>query len=151
MRKQYGIATGCPLRTGSLEPRADGRLSAKATAKRLGITPSLVQLWVQHGVLACDQRCPCSKQWIQLTDADIARLDGSADVSGLPTLTEVAEGTGMDRDAVWAHVRQDEYIAFRTRRGRGQWEWRLKEQPVGTEISPPNSVGGDRYEGEQYG
>lgn len=68
MRKQYGIPTGCPIRTGSLEPRADGRISAKAAAKRLGVTPSLVQIWVQHGVIACDQRCPCSKQWIQLTD-----------------------------------------------------------------------------------
>ena len=44
MRKQHGIPTGCPIRTGSLEPRADGRLSARAAATRLGVTPSLVHL-----------------------------------------------------------------------------------------------------------
>lgn len=151
MRKQYGIPTGCPIRTGSLEPRADGRISAKAAAKRLGVTPSLVQIWVQHGVIACDQRCPGSKQWIQLTDADIARLDGSADISGLPTLTEVGEEMGLERDAVWARVRQGDYIAFRTPRGRGQWEWRLKERSGANEITPSNAVGGDRHGGEHYG
>lgn len=151
MRKQYGIATGCPIRTGSLEPRADGRLSAKAVAKRLGISPSLVQIWVQHGILACDQRCPCSKQWIQLTDADIARLDGSAEVGGLPTLTEVAEDMGVERDAVWARVRRGNYIAFRTTRGCGQWEWRLKERSATDEMAPSNAVGGNRHGTEQFG
>jgi DNA invertase Pin-like site-specific DNA recombinase len=151
MRKQHGIPTGCPIRTGPLEPRADGRISAKAAARRLGVTPSLVQVWVQHGVLACDQRCPCSKQWIRLTDADVARLDGSADMSGLPTLTEVAEDTGLERDAVWARVRQGDYIAFRAPRGRGQWEWRLKERPAGNEPVPPCAIGKDRHRGEQYG
>jgi hypothetical protein len=151
MRKQHGIPTGCPIRTGSLEPRADGRLSARAAATRLDVTPSLVHLWVRHGIIRCDQRCRCSKQWVQLTDVDITRLDGSADVSGLPTITEVAEETGLERDAVWARVRQGDYIAFRTSRGRGQWEWRLKERPVSDDIAPSAAVGGKRYGGEQYG
>ena len=151
MRKQYGIPTGCPLRTGSMEPRGDGRISARAAAKRLGVTPSLVQVWVQHGVIACDQRCPCSKQWIRLTAADLVRLDGSANVRGLPTLTAVAEETGLDRDAVWARVRQGDYLAFRTPRGHGQWEWRLKERSATKERAPSRAVGGDRQKGEQYG
>jgi hypothetical protein len=151
MRKQHGIPTGCPIRTGSLEPRADGRLSARAAATRLGVTPSLVHLWVRHGIITCDQRCRCSKQWVQLTDADITRLDGSADVSGLPTLTEVAEETGLERDAVWARVRHGDYIAFRTPRGRDQWEWHLKERPASNNIAPPCAVGGDRDGGKQYG
>ena len=106
---------------------------------------------MRHGIIRCDQRCRCSKQWVQLTDADITRLDGSADVSGLPTITEVAEETGLERDAVWARVRQGDYIAFRTSRGRGQWEWRLKERPVSDDIAPSAAVGGKRYGGEQYG
>jgi hypothetical protein len=151
MRKQHGIPTGCPIRTGSLEPRADGRLSARAAATRLGVTPSLVHLWVRHGIITCDQRCRCSKQWVQLTDADITRLDGSADVRGLPTLTEVAEETGLEREAVWARVRHGDYIAFRTPRGRDQWEWHLKERPASNNIAPPCAVGGDRDGGKQYG
>jgi hypothetical protein len=151
VRKQHDIPTGCPIRTGSLEPRADGRLSAKAAATRLGITSSLVHLWVQHGIIRCDQRCRCSKQWVELTDADITRLDGSADVEGLPTVTDVAEETRLDRDAVWARVRQGDYIAFRTSRGRGQWEWRLQERRASDDIAPSSAIGGKRHGGEQYG
>ena len=79
------------------------------------------------------------------------RLDGSADVSGLPTVTEVAEETGLDRDAVWARVRQGDYIAFRTSRGRGQWEWHLKERPASDGTALPCAIGGDRDGGKQYG
>jgi DNA invertase Pin-like site-specific DNA recombinase len=151
VRKQHGIPTGCPIRTGSLEPRADGRLSARAAATRLGVTPSLVHLWVQHGIIRCDQRCRCSKQWVELTDADITRLDGSADVEGVPTVTEVAEETGLDRDAVWARVRQGDYIAFRSSRGHGQWEWHLQERRASDDIAPSSAIGGKRHGGEQYG
>ncbi|GLR82644.1 recombinase family protein (plasmid) [Azospirillum oryzae] len=129
MRKRYRIATGCPIQTGSPDPRADGRVSAKAAAQRLGVSRSLVHLWIQHGIIPCDQRCSCSKLWVRLTEADVTRLDGSADVSGLPTLTEVAQATKLQREAVWARVRQGDYVAFRTPRGQGQWEWRLKIAP----------------------
>lgn len=151
MRKQYRIPTGCPIRTGSMEPRADGRVSACAAAQRLGISRALVHLWVQHGVISCDQRCSCSKLWVRLTDADVARLDGSAKVSGLPTLTEVTEATGLEREAVWTRVRQSDYAAFRTSRGRGQWEWRLQERSALRETAPPGAIDGNRERGEQYG
>ena len=111
-------------------PRADGRISAKTAAERLGVSPALVQIWTQHGVLSCDQRCTGSKLWIRLTDDDIARLDGSADVSDLPSLTELMNETGLPRDTLWSQVRRGLYTAFRTSRGRGQWEWRLLRQPI---------------------
>ncbi|GAA4246867.1 hypothetical protein GBZ26_13175 [Azospirillum formosense] len=151
MRKRHRIATGCPIRTGSSDPRADGRISAKTAAHRLGVSPPLVHLWTQHGIIPCDQRCSRSKLWVRLTDADIARLDGSADVSGLPTITDVVEATGLEREAVWARVRNGDYIAFRTSRGRGQWEWRLEERPAADEAVPPCPVAGNRKGGEQYG
>jgi hypothetical protein len=151
MRKLYAIPTGCPIRTGSMEPRADGRCSGRAAARRLGVSASLVHLWVQHGIISCDQRCSRSKLWVRLTDTDIARLDGSADVSGLPTLTEVAEATGMEREAIWKRIRQGDYIAFRTSRGRGQWEWRLQEHPAADETASPGSIDGNQQRGKQYG
>jgi DNA invertase Pin-like site-specific DNA recombinase len=151
MRKLYAIPTGCPIRTGSMEPRADGRCSGRAAARRLGVSPSLVHLWVQHGIISCDQRCSRSKLWVRLTDTDIARLDGSTDVSGLPTLTEVAEATGMEREAIWARVRRGDYVAFRTSRGRGQWEWRLQEHPAAGETASPCSIDGNQQRGKQYG
>ena len=151
MRKLYAIPTGCPIRTGSMEPRADGRCSGRAAARRLGVSPSLVHLWVQHGIISCDQRCSRSKLWVRLTDTDIARLDGSADVSGLPTLTDVAEATGMEREAIWTRVRQGDYIAFRTSRGRGQWEWHLQEHPAAGETASPGSIDGNHQRGKQYG
>ena len=151
MRKLYAIPTGCPIRTGSMEPRADGRCSGRAAARRLGVSASLVHLWVQHGIISCDQRCSRSKLWVRLTDTDIARLDGSADVSGLPTLTEVAEATGMEREAIWTRIRQGDYIAFRTSRGRGQWEWRLQEHPAAGETASPGSIDGNQQRRKQYG
>lgn len=151
IRKQHAIPTACPVRTGSLERRADGRVSARVAAERLGISPSLVQVWVQHGVLSCDQRCPGSKQWVRLTTEDITRLDGSAEPTGLPTLTQVVEETGLERDAVWERVRQGDYIAFRTPRGRGQWEWRLKANRATKRNAEPSAVGPNRQKEQQYG
>lgn len=151
IRKQHAIPTACPVRTGPLEPRADGCVSARAAAERLGVSASLVQVWVQHGVLSGDQRCPGSKQWVRLTTEDITRLDGSAEPTGLPTLTQVVEETGLERDAVWERVRQGDYIAIRTPRGRGQWEWRLKANPATERNAAPCALRGKRQEEQQYG
>lgn len=148
MRKQHGIPTGCPIVTGTLTPRGDGRFSAEGAAARLGVTPSLIQLWAQHGVLACDQRCRYSKLWVRLTAADIARLDGSAEVSALPTLSMVAQTTGLGREEIWAKIKAGNYVAYRTPRGRGQWEWRLDET---THPVPPSAVGGDHQTEQHYG
>jgi DNA invertase Pin-like site-specific DNA recombinase len=144
VRKQYAIPTACPIRTGRPAPRADGRVSAKTAAERLGISRSLVQVWTRHGVLECDQRCACSKLWVRLTETDITRLDGSADVAGLPTLTEVMDTAGLTRDEVWGRVRQGDYVAYRTPRGREQWEWRLRR-------TDPSAVGANQHEGQHYG
>ena len=127
MRKLYAIPTGCPIRTGSMEPRADGRCSGRAAARRLGVSPSLVHLWVQHGIISCDQRCSRSKLWVRLTDTDIALLDGSADVSRLPTLTECAPGDG---DGARGHM--ETYPARRLHRL--------------SDLTPPRSVGVERQE-----
>ncbi len=63
MRKQHGIPTGCPLKPDPAAARADGLVSSRMAAERLQVSPSLVNLWVRHGVLEHDQRVQASKAW----------------------------------------------------------------------------------------
>jgi hypothetical protein len=101
-------------------------------------------------VLRCDQRCPGSKLWVRITAEDVARLDGSADVTELPTVTELMETTGLQRDALWAAVQQGNYLAYRTPRGQGQWEWRLKSStPTESQVTS-FAIHSDRQEEQQY-
>jgi Recombinase zinc beta ribbon domain len=139
MRKEHGIASACPLHTRGVVERADGMVPAKLAARRLGVSPSLLHVWVRHGVLAHDQRLPASRVWVRLTGDDQARLDGSSPVTRtLPRFAEVRRAERLPREALWQRVRRGEYQAFRARRGQG-WEWRLLH-------SPASAVGREREE-----
>ena len=130
MRKQHGIATACPLSTRDAAPRADGLIPAKAAAQRLGVSPSLIHVWVGHGVLDHDQRRSSSKVWVRLSEDDLARLNGSSALGpDLPSLEQVMRGEGISRDAVWNRVRHGEYRAFRVAHGRC-WAWHLQHLTV---------------------
>jgi DNA invertase Pin-like site-specific DNA recombinase len=130
MRKQHGIATACPLHTREAAQRADGLVPVKAAAQRLAVSASLVHLWVQHGVLAHDQRRSASRVWVRLDEDDLARLDGSSPlVLHLPSFGAVMRAERLSGDALWDRVRHGEYRAFRARHGQC-WEWRLQRSPA---------------------
>jgi hypothetical protein len=130
MRQQHGIATACPLSTRNATPRADGLIPASAAARRLGISPSLIHVWVGHGVLDHDQRRASSKVWVRLGEDDLARLDGSSALGpDLPSLKQVIRSQGLARDALWKRVRQGEYRVFRVAHGQG-WAWHLQPLTV---------------------
>jgi DNA invertase Pin-like site-specific DNA recombinase len=132
MRKQHGIATSCPLHTCSSEPRADGLMPVKAAAQRLGVSSSLVHVWVRHGVIGYDQRQSASRIWVRMSGDDLARLDGSSPIAlNLPSLTEVMRAERLSRDALWDRVRSGEYQAFRVQQGRC-WAWRLQRSAPST-------------------
>ncbi len=141
MRKEHGIASACPLHTREAVERADGMVPAKVAAQRLGVSPSLLHVWVRHGALAHDQRLSASRVWVRLTSDDQARLDGSSPVAHtLPRFAEVRRAERLSTEALWERVRRGEYQAFRTRRGQG-WEWRLLHPPasdVGREREEPH-------------
>jgi DNA invertase Pin-like site-specific DNA recombinase len=142
MRKQHGIPTACPLHTREAAARADGLMPAAAAAKRLGISPSLIHVWVAQGVLAHDQRQSASRVWVRLDAGDLARLDGDSPlVACLPGFEEVMRAEQLSREELWERVRRGEYSAFRARHGRC-WEWRLQR-------SPASNVGCDRKEPTQ--
>src|SRR3954467_14282911 len=148
MRKQHGIATACPLSTRDAIPRADGLIPAKAAAQRLGVSPSLIHVWVGHGVLDHDQHRPSSKVWVRLSEDDLARLDGSSALGpDLPSLGQVMHREGFSRDALWDRVRQGEYRAFRVAHGQG-WEWRLQRQI--TPGQPAGSAGPSTEQARSY-
>lgn len=140
MRKQYRITTACPVNTKQTVARADHLMPVKTAAQLLAISPSLVQLWVQHGVLAYDQRRPASKLWVQVTAKDITRLNGSTRERGLLTRNTVTKQHGIPGAAVWDLVRTGRYVAYRIAQGQ-RWEWRFKraadpnkQMPVQTDI-----------------
>jgi hypothetical protein len=51
---------------------------------------------------------------------------GDANVTGLPTVSEVAAQACTTRSAIWQRVRDGEFVAYRSVRGQDQWEWRLQ-------------------------
>jgi DNA invertase Pin-like site-specific DNA recombinase len=125
LRKTYDIPTGCPLNTRHTHTRGDGLVSTTAAARMLKVSPSLIQFWITHGVLFCDQRVAASRLWVRMTAEDLKRLNGSFNSSQLPTFTEVMKSTGLTREDLWEKVRERRYLAYRTARGQC-WEWRLQ-------------------------
>jgi DNA invertase Pin-like site-specific DNA recombinase len=85
IRKQHHIPTNCPIDTGAKAPRGDGLLPVSLAAERLGVSTSLIHIWIQHGVLTGEQRTTLSKRWVRLTDADILRLADQRDWSRFST------------------------------------------------------------------
>ena len=125
IRKQHAIPTACPLDPGARAVRGDGRLPVARAAERLGVSRSLVHVWIQLGALASEQRAALSYRWVYLSDWEVARLDGQHDWSRYPTVREVQRQTGWSRQEVWERVRAGDFVAYRHRAGQ-QWEWRLE-------------------------
>ena len=127
MRKQHGIPTGCPLKPDPAVARADGLVSSKAAAERLQVSPSLVNLWVKHGVLVHDQRIRSSKVWVRLTEQDFARLTGACpEATDLPTFRSIMLRTGVSPSNIWKQVSEGHYLRYRIRHGQ-TWQWHLSE------------------------
>jgi hypothetical protein len=118
--------------------RADGLVTGRRAAELLGVSSSLVNLWVKHGVLVHDQRVPASKVWVRLTDEDLARLTGGvAEAISLPTFGLVRAQTGLSPCELWQQVAAGRYLAFRVRRGQ-TWQWHVKEIcPTNQAQKPP--------------
>lgn len=125
IRKQHHIPTLCPIDPTEAAPRGDGLVSVKTAAQILNISQALVHLWAKTGVLEYDQRVSASKRWVRVTEADLYRLNGTANCVHFPTIAEVMMAHNLTRDEVWALVRAGQFVAYRSRRGRN-WEWRLR-------------------------
>ncbi len=137
IRKQHAIPTACPVDTEARAARGDGPVPVALAAEQLGISRSLVHVWVALGVFSGDQRVAASKRWVRLTSADIACLDGRHDWGGFPTLRQVRPERGWDRAELWSRVRAGEYVAYRHPTPQ-RWEWRL--QRVHPDGSPGSTI-----------
>lgn len=127
MRTQHAIPTACPVDPTAVACRGDGLVPVRVAAQRLGVSPSLVHVWVQHGVLVADQSQPRSYRWVRLTEAEVARLTGAnaATCRALPGARELMQQSHCTYAAVWEAVRAGRYIAYRHHVGR-HWEWRFQ-------------------------
>jgi DNA invertase Pin-like site-specific DNA recombinase len=126
IRKQHAIPTACPVDPSGQTVRGDGLLPVRQAAAALGVSPSLIHVWVQQGVLTSEQRTAQSYRWVQLTDADRRRLDGQQDWRQFPTVQQVMHQHSWSRQAVWEAVRMGHYMAYRHAAGQ-RWEWRLRQ------------------------
>jgi DNA invertase Pin-like site-specific DNA recombinase len=138
IRKQHAIPTACPLDPEARAVRGDGLLPVMLAAERLDVSPKLIHVWIQQGVVRSEQRTRMSYRWVELTEADMARLDGKHDWSQFPTVRQVIRQRGCTRDAVWAMVRAGQYVAYRQAAGQC-WEWRL--QLVATAANDDQAAG----------
>jgi DNA invertase Pin-like site-specific DNA recombinase len=126
IRKQHQIATACPLDPTGGGVRGDGRMGIAEAARQLGVSRSLVHVWIEQGVLSCEQRTALSYRWVELSEGDRARLDGQHDWSCFPSVREVMQAYGYSREQVWSKVRAGVYVAYRHAAGL-RWEWRLQQ------------------------
>ena len=127
IRKQHQIPTNCPIDTADKTARGDGLLPVRLAAERLGVSLSLIHVWIQHGVVTSDQRTALSKRWVRLTEVDVRRLDGQRDWHRLSTIHRVMINEQWTREQVWDAVRDGTYVAYRHRAGQ-HWEWRLRRR-----------------------
>ena len=127
IRKQHRIPTNCPIDTAGATARGDGLLPVRLAAERLGVSLSLIHVWLQHGVLTSDQRTSLSKRWVRLTEADVIRLDGRHNWHRFSTINRVMTNEHWTREQVWDAVRDGTYVAYRHRAGQ-HWEWRLRRR-----------------------
>jgi DNA invertase Pin-like site-specific DNA recombinase len=125
IRKQHQIPTACPIDPEGKTTRGDGLLPVRLVAERLGVSTSLIHVWIQHGVLVSEQRTPQSDRWVRLTEADVARLRGERNWSRFPTVRQLMRKQGWSCQQVWEAVRTGAYVAYRQRAGQ-HWEWRLR-------------------------
>jgi hypothetical protein len=138
IRKQHQIPTACPIDPEGKTARGDGLLPVRLAAERLGVSTSLIHVWIQHGVLVSEQRTTQSDRWVRLIESDVARLGGQRNWSRLPTVRQLMRQRSWSCQQVWEAVRAGTYVAYRQRAGQ-HWEWRLRARhaPSGTSQASP--------------
>jgi len=129
LRKEYRIPSTCPVDPTTHPLRGDGLVSSSFAAQQLGVSSSLINLWIKQGIVSSEQRIVQSYQWVRLSVEDRDRLDGKHDWSMLPTVREIARERTCRPEDVWAAVRGGEYLAYRHRSGQ-TWQWRLRARTV---------------------
>lgn len=140
IRKQHRIATACPIDPAARTERGDGLVPVALAAEQLGVSSSLIHVWIEQGVLTSEQRVCQSYRWVRLSEADQARLAGQHDWSHFPTVRQVMREQGASRAEVWDQVRAGAYRAYRHPVGQC-WEWRLEALPAVPAPSAPPPPG----------
>src|SRR5215217_1811314 len=115
--------------------RSGPRPSGSASRRRRSASGPII--WAHRGVVSCDQRCAGSKLWVRLTDADIARLDGSEMPPRLTGIAEVIKQDQITRAEVWDRVRAGRYTAYRVRHGLEGWQRGLRPAISGASGGTP--------------
>jgi DNA invertase Pin-like site-specific DNA recombinase len=135
VRQRRDIPTGCPCRPQGTGPRGDGLLAASQAAQRLGVDASTITCWFQQGILKGQQSKPNAPVWVQLSQQDQQRLDGSTlPRPGLVPLRQAADALGITVQQVWAQVHAGQLQAYRLRVSK-RWLWHVQLSSDSTSAS----------------
>lgn len=126
VRLRYGIPTACPIMPAGPGPRGDGRVSVETVMAQMGVSRSVVGTWCRDDFLDAEQLTPLGPRWIQLTDEDRARLDGTRAAQGYGRwrLREAQRVLNLSAEELHQHVRDGKLIPYRAHIG-DHWEWRI--------------------------
>jgi DNA invertase Pin-like site-specific DNA recombinase len=136
MRKKHNIPTACPYFSKGDGPRGDGLISAPEAAQWLGVTPSMVSYWFRLGLIEGHQRKYNAPVWVRLTEDDIPRLDGSAQLEkDMVPVRKAPEMLGLEDKQIRAEIRAGRLITYRLKiKNRWQWFVRIPAEQVARAI-----------------
>ncbi len=125
VRRKHHLPTACPLGTPSHGPRGDGLFKSTEVANRLGVHPGMISSWFRDGLIAGHQRKPGGWLWIRLTQADLHRLDGSAQSQPeMIPLLDAPQVLSVTLTQLRAMMDAGRFTAFRLRQ-QNAWRWFL--------------------------
>lgn len=118
----HGPAEAAPRRL----VREGGLLSTTEAGQRLGVSRRSVWEWHCIGFLHGEQELDGGPLSFRLSEADLARLDGTlaAQGAGRWTMRQAVRVLGTDRAGLEARLRSGELVAYRAR-SRVYWQWRI--------------------------
>jgi hypothetical protein len=95
----------------------------EAVMEQVDISRSVVGCWCRCGFLHAEQKTALDPRWIRLTEADLARLDGTRAAQGYGRwrLREAREVFSLTEEELYQRVRDGELIAYRAHIG-DHWE-----------------------------
>ncbi|MCB0183166.1 MAG: recombinase family protein [Caldilineaceae bacterium] len=130
LRNKHQIPTGMPHLTKDDTPRADGLIPAKAAARQLNVTPSVVIQWFRRGLLPGQQHRPGTPVWIQLDDTNRHRFHASLDrpAPGMVLLADAPQHFGLSNEQLLDAIRRQQLFTWRLAHG-AQHRWFIASYP----------------------
>jgi hypothetical protein len=98
------------------------------------VTEAAVREWLRWGFVTAERMAPTDPLWVRLSDADVARLDGTRAAEGYGRwhVLEAQRRLGLSREEIRHGMRAGRFVGYREWTG-ARWEWRISpaDDPTG--------------------